>query len=389
MKKIMRIFLLCLLCAALIPVNGQGAEANSREIQVYFEGERLKFEDTDPILIDSRTMVPFRKIFETLGFEIEWIEGKVRKVIGKKAGLTIELTIGSNKAIVNGKTVALDVPAQIRNGRTLVPLRFVSENSGFHVYFADNAGTFIIGIGATEESADPGIVKNPPAPKPSTPPIDNKVEPFVVKGRIVNVEGQPVPGAEVWADNTLLYNSNILGATDNNGYYRLELPNANTSYRMGARLDTEYEGQTYSFYMEPKSNQGFAGSTGAIRDFTLDINIGEIEVHSWDSLYPYDDNAPWFEMKDVELTLKPVGKLVDGNTGSTITGFPIRHDGDRLMQIPVGTYEISAIWKPDGYKAVPLLVSLKENEQYKEKITANFKSPFTGHHLIQLELQFP
>lgn len=384
------IFLACLMGISLIAINEKEAQASTREIQVYFEGERLQFEGTEPILIDQRTMVPFRHIFETLGFEVEWIDGKTRKAIGKKEGMTIELTIDSKKAIVNGKTVELDVPAQIRQGRTLVPLRFLSENSGFHVYFADHSGTFIIGIGATEESANPGIVKTQPVPAPTAPAsTDSKVEPYVVKGRIVNAQGQPVAGAEVWADNTFLYNSNILGATDKNGYYRLPLPDVNTTYRMGARLDTEFQGKSLSFSMEPKPNHAFAGSDGAIRDFTLDINIGEVEVHSWDSFYPEDEDAPWFEMHEVELTLKPVGNLVDGSAGSTITGFPVYHDGARLMQVPIGVYEISAIWKPAGYKAVPLLVSLKVKEQYKEKITAHFESPLTGYQHIQLEVKFP
>lgn len=389
MKRMIGIFMACLISISMLSIHANDALADSREIQVYFEGERLQFEDTDPILIEERTMVPFRKIFETLGFEVEWIEGDVRKAIGKKDGLTIELTIDNKTASVNGKPVELDVPAQLHAGRTLVPLRFVSENSGFHVYFADQEGTFIVGIGATEASADPKIVQAPASPAPAPAPSDDKAEPYVVKGRIVNSQGQPVAGAEVWADNTLLYNSNILGASDDNGYYRLPLPGVNTSYRMGARFDTEYQGQTYSFHMEPKQNHGFPGSTGAIRDFTLDINIGEVEVHMWDTIYPDDEDAPWLEMHEVELTLKPVGKLIDGSTGRTITGFPVYQDGSRLIEVPVGTYEISAVWKPKGYKAMPLLVSLRHNEQYQEKVIANFKSPFTGHHLIQLQLQFP
>jgi hypothetical protein len=47
--------------------------------------------------------------------------------------MTIRLPIGSKNAQVNGKTVALDVPAEIQNGRTLVPLRFLAENLRFSV----------------------------------------------------------------------------------------------------------------------------------------------------------------------------------------------------------------------------------------------------------------
>ena len=81
----------------VINFDSKNVQANTKEVHVYFEGERLRFEDTEPIITGGRTLVPFRKIFETLSFEVEWIDGKVRKAIGKKEGLTIELTIGTTR----------------------------------------------------------------------------------------------------------------------------------------------------------------------------------------------------------------------------------------------------------------------------------------------------
>lgn len=364
----------------------QNVQAKTREIHVYFEGERLKFEDTDPIVTNGRTLVPFRKIFETLGFEVEWIGGDVRKAIGEKAGLTIELTINSNKAKVNGKTIELDVPAQIVNGRTLVPLRFVSENSGYHVYFADEAGTFIIGIGSTEESANPGVTKQPPIPVSSS----GDVEPYVIKGRVVNSQGQPLPWAEVWADNTFLYDSNILGVSDEQGYYRLELPHVNTSYRLGGKYEIDYQGKSYTIYMKPKPDHPVTASTGAVKDLVLDINFGVIELYNYaDFELPDDENATMFEMNQVEVRLTPVGKLIDGSTGSTITGYPTSEVTDNIKGIPIGTYEVTVIWKPEGYKPIPLLVRTRNTGQYKESVTFNFENPFSDFLSAQLEIKFP
>ena len=371
-----------LLCGLLVfPHDSQYARAEGREIFVYFEGESLEFEDTKPVISNGRTLVPFRKIFETLGFEVDWIDGDVRKAIGKKDGLTIELTIDSNKAKINGKTVELDVPAQILKGRTLVPLRFVSENSGYHVFFADEGGTFIIGIGETEESANPGAAKPPTS--------TDKAEPYVVKGKVLDSQGKPLPWAEVYADNTFLYNSNILTMSDEKGNYRTELPLANTTYRMGAKYEAEYAGELYTFYMEPKPDQPFSASSGAVRDFILNINTGQIELHSWDYAYPDDEEAPMFEMHEVELTLKPVGKLIDGTTGNVIIGYPVYEDGARLMDIPFGTYEATAVWKPKGYKAVPLLIGIRHTELYEESVAFTFEAVSSYYHRVQLEVEFP
>ncbi|HIW33527.1 MAG TPA: hypothetical protein IAA29_12150 [Candidatus Paenibacillus intestinavium] len=385
MKRIVYTVFAFIIGLTAFSLNGEYTSSAAKEIHVYFEGKQLTFDDTDPMMIDSRTMVPFRKIFETLGFDVEWIGGKTQKAIGKKAGLTIELTINSNKAVVNGKTIELDVPAQLHQGRTLVPLRFLSENSGYHVYFSSGGSSYIVGIGSTEQLANPGVKETTPAPSPST----GKVESYIVKGRIVNAQGEPLPYVEVYADNTFLYDSHILGVTDEKGYYRLRIPELNFSYRMGAKLETNYGGKTTYFYMEPVPNHPFIGSDGAVRDFVLDINKGEIELHSWDSVFPEDENAPWLDIEDVELTLKPVGKLVDGSTGRTITNFPIHQDGVRLMEIPVGTYEVTAVWKPKGYKSVPLLVSLRDPEEYKERITITFDNPFGHHYLAKVEVKFP
>lgn len=139
-------------------------------IHVLFKGAELHFDDAQPIVKDGRTLVPFRKLFETLGFTVQWVEeGTVRKAIGTKNSLSIELTINNTNAIVNGKAVALDVPAQIIDGSTMVPLRFVSESSGLHVAFSSSGNVWTIRI----EDAAPGTNPDPapvPTPTPMTTP---------------------------------------------------------------------------------------------------------------------------------------------------------------------------------------------------------------------------
>jgi len=101
------------------------------EISVTLNGMRLHL-DVTPIMRENRTLVPFRAIFEALGMEVEWDNDR-RIAIGVKAGIRIEIPIDSCVAYVNGTPVELDVPAMIHNERTLVPVRFVAENSGANV----------------------------------------------------------------------------------------------------------------------------------------------------------------------------------------------------------------------------------------------------------------
>lgn len=103
-----------------------------KALAVAMDNRQLVFTDQDPMIIDDRTMVPMRYIFETLGASVSW-DARTQTVVGKTGNKSIYLTIDSNKATVNGTEVELDVPAQIVNDRTMVPLRVVAEGLGVEV----------------------------------------------------------------------------------------------------------------------------------------------------------------------------------------------------------------------------------------------------------------
>ncbi len=95
------------------------------EIQVRLNGEIVLF-DTYPEINNGRTMVPLRAIFEALDATVDW-NGETRTVVSYKGGKIVSFAIDSNIMYVNGVPVELDSPAYIKDGRTLVPVRAVSE----------------------------------------------------------------------------------------------------------------------------------------------------------------------------------------------------------------------------------------------------------------------
>lgn len=111
-------------------------------IMVYVNNTPVTF-DVQPRMVDGRVLVPVRKVSEALGAAVSF---NGMKVILRLEGKTIELTIDSAEAIVNGRSVRLDAPAAIVDGRTLVPLRFISENLDKAVYFAAEGETYVISI---------------------------------------------------------------------------------------------------------------------------------------------------------------------------------------------------------------------------------------------------
>ncbi len=97
-------------------------------VKVYYNGNQIEF-DVAPTIENGRTLVPIGAIFKTMGATAQW-DGATKTAIAKRGNTEIKLVIDSTTAYVNGNKVILDVPAKIVNGRTLVPLGFVSKAFG-------------------------------------------------------------------------------------------------------------------------------------------------------------------------------------------------------------------------------------------------------------------
>lgn len=104
-----------------------------------FLGEMQKGNmDVAPQVINGRTMVPVRFVAQGLGYEVSWVP-ETRTVVIKSPSATLNLPVGGSEAILEspqGKSAfALDVPAQVIDGRTMVPIRFVVQAFNAHVYW--------------------------------------------------------------------------------------------------------------------------------------------------------------------------------------------------------------------------------------------------------------
>lgn len=105
--------------------------AEKKGIAVYVDGAKLSF-DVQPTILYNRTMVPMRKIFETLGAAIQWND-KANEVTATKGTITVKMKIDQYNMTKNGQSIKLDVAPTIVNDRTLVPVRAVAETFGADV----------------------------------------------------------------------------------------------------------------------------------------------------------------------------------------------------------------------------------------------------------------
>jgi len=98
--------------------------------------------DVAPFVKNGRVMVPIRFLAEALGYTVDYdFSDPTNKTVTVHAVEDIVLTIGSNKALVGTEEVELDAVPELVNGRTMVPVRFVAETLGFEVQWADGVVT--------------------------------------------------------------------------------------------------------------------------------------------------------------------------------------------------------------------------------------------------------
>ncbi len=110
---------------------------STKDILVFVDGNKIEF-DQKPIIQNGRTLVPFRKIFEALNADVTW-NNDTQQVKAKRNDTEISFIIGQKVLYINGKdSISMDVAPQIINGRSMVPLRVVSEALGVEVNWDNN-----------------------------------------------------------------------------------------------------------------------------------------------------------------------------------------------------------------------------------------------------------
>ncbi|MDR2615635.1 MAG: substrate-binding domain-containing protein [Oscillospiraceae bacterium] len=140
MKK--RISAILALVTAFSLWIGAAPAAAAADLAIEIDGKTVA-SDVAPVVKDGRTLVPLRVVTETLGASVEWDAGKNQAII-ETAAYTVVFTLGSKTYTVNGAQKTLDVPAEARDGRTLVPLRALSESIGAEVSYDGVANKAVI-----------------------------------------------------------------------------------------------------------------------------------------------------------------------------------------------------------------------------------------------------
>ena len=166
-KKFLSFTLAFLIALALVPVS----MVYANELSVTVNGQAVEFADQNPIIVDGRTLVPVAGVFQALGFETHW-DGDAQQVTITRDEHSIVITIGSSAFIANGTSYTLDVPAQIINGRTMLPIAAVLRSVGYDVEWDGETSTVIITPRVVEEEqAQESIFQETTVQEPTPEPV--------------------------------------------------------------------------------------------------------------------------------------------------------------------------------------------------------------------------
>ena len=270
MKKLVSL----IAAAAMVSAVSGATIAADNNPAVYVDGREIFFDDQAAVIKDDRTLVPARGVFEAMGATVDWdAEARQVKVTNADESAMVRLTIdnaemkvydlsGLFAALLSGQdfhapetVVTLDVPAQIMNDRTMVPLRAISEAFGADVDW--NGEVYCVDITTNGAPTAEG------APVLSLAASSDKVAAGETVDVFVNVDNLPENYYVSGVTALIKYD------TTNFEFQSSTLVNGDTAFGGVGSENPEYaEGYVQSIYITDNADAA-AKSNGKIMKFTF------------------------------------------------------------------------------------------------------------------------
>lgn len=139
----MKKFLLAVIVGIImIAATVCSVSADGNEISVYYDAAEVEF-DVKPQIINGRTMVPIRAIFEKMGAAVQW-DSATNTATCTKGDTVVKMTVNSKDMYINDQLVQMDVEPVVVDGRTLAPARYVAEAFGANVQWSSKNNSVVI-----------------------------------------------------------------------------------------------------------------------------------------------------------------------------------------------------------------------------------------------------
>lgn len=165
-------------------------------------------------------------------------------------------------------------------------------------------------------------------------------------GHVVDAQNRPIKGAEITINNTGGVVNNLIGYTDANGNYKIKLSTGGGpligSYYVRGHVTLSYLNYPFKLALFVEDDSAFSPEDGAVKNLRLKIagersNFGDSGWYG--GTIEVDNHTRNAHFPNIEVTMVPIGPLVDGSTGETQVARP---DWLYSYNVPVGQYKITA-----------------------------------------------
>ncbi|AIQ48119.1 N-acetylmuramoyl-L-alanine amidase [Paenibacillus sp. FSL R7-0273] len=268
--------LLLMLFVLVLPEHGQAAAANNK---IFLDGKELTAGQSAPVEnVGGSVMVPLRMISENLGYKVDWDQPSKTVTIAQQL-TTVKLVVDQTAASVDDKTVILTNAPINRNGTTLVPIRFISEQFGLTVSW-DNTQKIVTLItpetggsntGSGSGSADGGsTVVVPPAEPAKDLTMVNGIS-FNENRLTIAMEGNAVPKvSKVSGPDRIVIDLENATFSDLFGSGQVLDPNLNGSLAVTGYPDVT--AVRYSLYSTSPYTVRFVIDTTSSKNYSVEVS---------------------------------------------------------------------------------------------------------------------
>ncbi len=291
------------------------------DISVNLDGENVEFATQSPVIIEGRTLIPLRGVFEKLGYEIGW-DGDTKTATFVKDLTIVKVAANAPQLTVEGRAYPLDVPAQIINGSMMLPLRAVGEATGLEVEWKSDTKTVVLSSESSEEKSEISVNNNNRSAE-----LDEDIEFYIdlniavafaysYMDKMFEFVNDNVDYENIDYDRLIKYNNSAIEKTKEiteNKYNKEILEATRNTAKNSTELFTKIRDIIKSDkkgeeYIDDEFEAFFEG----IRDLNIIIEDATDDFMDYNEDYDWDyDDLSDDEVKEVRSYQKKVGAILD------------------------------------------------------------------------------
>lgn len=176
-------------------------------------------------------------------------------------------------------------------------------------------------------------------------------------GRVTDPSGKPLSKATVFINNTVIKDRSAETTSATDGSYKIAMVAGLGQWIAKGYIFKQYNGRVYKLLLDPQNDDSFTQEEKPVRNFQwkLQGHVPDLSLNLYyggsAELYKDPNEENMNDTENVEFTFQPEGTLIDGSAGKTLKlrgGKAGTQNSNRLVDIPIGRYKVTAVYLPTG-----------------------------------------